>query len=198
MINGAQIIAPEVFADCLRHPADEHVKAKITQQLSVDEIAQRHASIECVTEHGDGVFISECLAKFFIIQRVHVDSGFFAWNDDVFHVFSDRYQRACFDVIVTSVGDKVFDCLTGKRLELHFIKDDGRKAFMKLCFIQELELEEKAVKIVHIAEELIYFARGSRKVDEDVACIFSSRKFFDDRRFADSPGASDEQGCPTV
>ena len=57
---------------------------------------------------------------------MHGYACFFAGNDNVLDVLLDREERAGFDVVIAAVFDQVFDCLAGRGIELHFVKDDGR------------------------------------------------------------------------
>ena len=50
--------------------------------------------------------------------------AFFRWDHDIANIFLDGHQGAGFQVVISSVSDKVFDCGAGFREELDLIKDN--------------------------------------------------------------------------
>ena len=86
--------------------------------------------------------VSDCPKKLFIIHRVHIDSAFFAGDQNVFHILLNRNQRARFNVVISMVFYQMLDCLTSERTKLNFVKDYDRLALYQIYMILKLELKE--------------------------------------------------------
>ena len=96
--------------------------------------------------------ITQCPSEFLIIHRVKSDAFLLTWNRDILRVLFDADERTCFNVIVTTVLDKVFYCLPGKGAFLHLIKDNDRLPLFQYYVIQGLQLKKDIILVHQIIE----------------------------------------------
>src|SRR5574344_2971347 len=89
--------------------------------------------------------VSQCPSEFLIIHRVKSDTLLLTWNCDVFRVLFYADERTSFNVIVTSVLNKVFYCLSGKGAFLHLIKNNDRLSLFQYYVIQGLQLKKDII-----------------------------------------------------
>ena len=117
--------------NALRHTADEHIKAEVAQQFSGQSVTEISPIAESLAQHRNGCLVAQSPSEFFIIHREKSDTLLFTWNRDVLRVLFDADERACFNVIVTAILNKVLDSLSGKGTFLHLVENNDRLPFLQ-------------------------------------------------------------------
>ena len=91
---------------------------------------------------------------------------FLRWYDDTLDILLYRDERACFDIVVSSIGNEVFDTLPCLRVHLYFVKDDKRITLVKFHTVICGQQHEEGIKIVHMLDEIVLDLIGTLgKVD---------------------------------
>ena len=128
------------------------------------------------------LLLAQCIAEFLKIQRIHTQMTLLRGDDNILDVLLYRNKRACFDIVVSAVGNKILDALPCFGVHLHLVKDDKRLTLIQLHTVVGGQQHEERVKIVHVLGEIVLDLVGAlSEVDQDVALIFIFAEFLTDR-----------------
>ena len=117
-------------------------------------------------------------SELLVVHGVHGDAGLFAWNDNILGVLLDGKKGSCLNVVVAMVFHQIFDGLTDCRAFLNLVEDDNGTPLRQCDIIDELELGEKVAAVRDVFYSLPNFLWSIGKVNNNVAVILVSGKFF--------------------
>ena len=180
----------EIRKNRLRHTADKHIPTEIIQNFSVNRLTERGQRLKAPPYKRICRFVPERPKKLFKIKREHFEMFLFRGNYNILHVLFKTNQRACFNIIVTSVRNKIFYQLTSFRKLLNLIKDNKRFSFIKSCRIKRRKFCEKHIKVCAVVFKNIKNAlRCISEINYDMAFILFPCKFFNNKTFSYAAGA---------
>ena len=112
---------------------------------------------------------------------------FLGRNHDILHVLADGYERTRFDVVESSIFDKVLYCFAGAGETLDLVEYYDAIAGNKLSVVCGAKVEEEGVKVVKVFLEIpLYLARSRGEIDKKVCGVFVFGEFFSDVALPDA------------
>lgn len=182
--------------DGLRHPADDDVLPEKVHHHFVNQWAEGLPLVEKFAYRRPARFVARRPKELLKIHRVHLDVGFFGRDENVLDVLPDGNKGTRFDVMESSVCDKVLDSLPGSREVLHFVKDDDAVVFHEPDVGIGLQKPEERIKIVEIVvEKASYLWAGLGEVNQEIGLVLVLGERFGDPAFADAPSAVNQDGA---
>ena len=148
---------------------------------------------------GHQDFVPHSPEEFFKVHRIHINTFFLRWNDNILYVFLDGDEGACFKVIKGAVLYQRLDSFPGAGAFLHFIEDNEGFAGRELFLVVELDVLQKGGYILQIfIEPASYPLGGFTEIDEDVGVIFVAGEFLCYPTLAGTAGTLNQDSCRAV
>ncbi len=143
--------------------------------------------------------LTQSIAKLLKIQRIHIQMTFLRRNDDVFYILLDGDQRACFDIVISAVGNEIFNTFSCLWVHLHLVKNYKRLTFKQFHTIICGQEHKKRVEVIHMLLKIALDLIGTFcKVDQDIALVLVLAKLLTDSRLADTSCTLDKKGFFTI
>ena len=106
-------------------------------------IGERLHPLACVTNQlGEGGFF-EGPEKLLEIKRSQFERNFLGWNEDVFRIHFDRYERSCFYEVEAAIFYEVFHQAARAGEELDFVENDEALPFIERNSVYAGQIGEK-------------------------------------------------------
>ena len=152
-VGGSQIAGFHKRGNNLRHPADDKVLAEYVKNAAMHSITHRTGIAIGTFDYRHHPAVSCRPEKFLEVHGKHLKVMLFRRNDDIIDVLLDRNQRAGFNVVVTSVGDKILDRLPRTWETLDFVKYDNTFARLELNMVGTKQIHEECIQVFQIIHE---------------------------------------------
>ena len=145
-------------------------------------VRKRSALCKALTDIVRQHFFPKGPAELFKIHGVHFQFALFRRDDNPLNIFFYRNQGACLNVIITSVGDQIFNQFSGSGKALNFIKNNQRLPLIKLHSVFQRQQHKQFVQIILVFPKIFqYRIRCLREINEKIGFILFFRKFFHNR-----------------
>ena len=175
--------------NALGHSSHKHILLEQEHRFIMEGALKRFFFLKALFYVIGERFVPHCPAEFFKIKGIHPKMPLFWRNDNVFYVFFYGNKRACFDVIIPTVCNKILYCFSGTGKFLHFVKNYHRFSLIKNHAKKTLKKHKKCVQIIKvIIKNVFYFLRNKGKIDQNERFVFVFGKLPAKSRLSDTAG----------